>query len=148
MVLEAQLYNQFSGDREGRFNRSRGFKMDFTDEVGPGNSPNQVRHTAAGIFAGYAGGVAAIPGGAATYGLALSITLDQVDERERSYQSTLVPGTLAGIRVYQRVLLPPTASQAADMRLNGISVPIGFALGVGAISSDHVGELIRLSTCN
>lgn len=70
-----------------------------------------------------------------------------MSERGR-IDNELVPGTLAGIRVYTSVLLPPTATQAADMRLNVPSVTIGFALGVGAIGSNQVGNLIRDTICN
>ena len=142
------LFNELSGDREGSITRAREFRGEYTDEVGPGNSPHQVRHAVGGIVAGYFGGLAAVPGGRVIYRIALNLTLDKFNERDRSYQTTIVPGTPAGVRVFQRTPSTPTASQAADIRLNGVTVPLGFSLGVGEINANQLGEFIRLLICN
>ena len=142
-----ELYSRFSGDREGRFNRGRGFRDIYTDERGPGNSPNQVRHTVGAIWAGYHAGLAAIPAGTAAYTTILEVTIGAFNEREKSYDYRIVPGNVFGIRVY-RIPRPLTESQKADMRLNGIAVPIGFALGVGHINPNQLGEIIRQTICN
>jgi RHS repeat-associated protein len=126
-----------------------GFRSQFTD---PGDSPNQVRHTVGAITAGYAGGFAyfAARAGAPVAGVisnavggreaALQLTLGAFNAREKSYgppESEYGPGPL----------LPPTASQAADMRLNGVAVPIGFSLGNGDIKPGDVANLIRNNIC-
>ncbi len=61
------LYNRFKDRADFTFLAS-GFRSQFVDT---GSSPNQVRHAVGAITAGYLGGVAAIPGGPASYPLAL-----------------------------------------------------------------------------
>lgn len=128
-----------------------GFRAGFTDNVGPGNSPNQVRHTTGAIYTGYEGGsaywtarvvtIATSPAAGAiinSEGLrnaALATTLDVFNQRERTYD--------AGGQ-----LLSSTPTEAADMRLNGVAVPIGFQLGNGEINRNQVGNLIRRDICN
>lgn len=123
-----------------------GFRGNFVDREG--GSPNQARHTAGAISFGFAGGVAALPGGPATFEVALRQTLNTFNERERSYRTELVPSfVVPGGATSRQVPLPPTQSQQADINLNAVAVPIGFALGVGAIGRHDIGRLIRSSIC-
>ena len=122
-----------------------GFRSNFVDREG--GSPNQARHTAGAISFGFAGGVAALPGGRVTFEVALQLTLNTFNERERSYRTELVPTFVPGGATSRQVPLPLTQSQQADINLNAVAVPIGFALGVGEISRHDIGRLIRSSIC-
>lgn len=123
-----------------------GFRSNFIDREG--GSPNQARHTAGAISFGFGGGVAALPGGPASFPAALQRTVNTFNERERSYRIDLVPSfVVPGGATSRRVPLPITQSQQADINLNAVAVPIGFALGVGAISRHDIGRLIRSSVC-
>lgn len=73
--------------------------------------------------------------------VALAATLGAFNDRERSY------GPRKELGRGPRPLLPTTPSQAADMRLNGVAVPIGFQLGNGEIATTAVGNLIRSNIC-
>ena len=137
------LYERFK-DRNDQSFSANGFKEDFVDR---GDSPNQVRHSAGAISAGYAGGVTALATlNPAAWGDAAKRTTEAFNMREKSYKYEIVAGLHgAGVR---RVLLPPTKSQQADMNLNGVAVPLGFMLGVGLIERGQVGNLIRERICN
>jgi hypothetical protein len=140
----ATLYDRFK-DRNDLTFRARGFRREFVDEK---DSPNQARHAVGAIAAGYAGGIAALVGGPHTYKAALKATLDAFNSREHAYTSFTVIGAVApGIPTTGHVRDPKNDNQA-DINLNGVAVPIGFALGVGHIRRGEIGNLIRGAICN
>lgn len=138
-----ELYKKFAPDQEGKYFRSGGFRSDFKDDIKPGNSPNQARHVAGGIAVGYGAGAAARLSGQVNQPT-LDAAIAAFNGRELSLP-IIVPMGPAGVAV---IPLPLTASQKADMRLNNVVVPLGFALGANQIKPNQVGEAIRNSVCD
>jgi hypothetical protein len=110
-------------------------------------SKKQVHRTTAERAAYWYARMASLPASAIVNAIgarsaALATTLDAFNERERAY------GAREELGKGPRPLLPPTPSQAADMRLNGAVVPFGFGLGNGEIDKNQLGNWIRNNICN
>ena len=109
---------------------STGFKDQFTDNVGPGNSPNQVHHYVGTFSRAYGAGVAGLAAGVLTGG-----SVDFVDTLSTA------------LRVANNHEAGGLPTNAADTRLNGYSVPAGVMLGYGIIGRGDVANMIRKDIC-
>jgi len=109
-------YNEFG---------SSGFKEEYRDETGPGNSPNQVYHYVGGFRAGYSlGTIVSGP-----------ILLNHETEYKKWY------GIPYGIH-------PETPSHKADWALFKISSKHGEAIGGRGIKPRDLADRIRKEVCN
>lgn len=131
--------NKDPSKRESRYNqfRSSGFRDEFKDEIGPGNSPNQVYHYVGMFKAGF---VAALFLG--NRYLAYAAAIRVANEHETEYEEVL-----AGDGQMVPYPKPPTPSHAADMRLNEVAVWHGAQVGAGTVKPSEVGNLIRKEVC-
>lgn len=124
------VWDQFAQDQDINKWGSDGFKDTFKDNVGPGNSPNQIRHYVGGLWAGFA------------FGSAGNFLADM---RE-------APGVdFSGAKVHQNNPVPKpqnhTLSQLADMRLNAVSTAHGNALQNGTLKPSELANRIRTDVC-
>lgn len=115
---------------------STGFKDPFTDNIGPGNSPNQVHHYVGTFQAGYAGA------SRIEYTAGYRVGLLVANDHETVY------GIKRGARGgYESYPLPDTPTHAADKRLNRLSVSHGALLGAGSFKPGELGNLLRRDVC-
>ena len=113
--------------------RSRGregSKPQFKDDVGPGNSPNQVRHYVGGLYAGF------------TLGNGLGELA--ANFREINVSGETLPNKGGWPEVPKPYVSP---SGEADMRLNAVSAPHGVDLKVGRLKPADVADKIRKEVC-
>lgn len=141
-ALKERFVNSVNRDPTKRRERyseftSKGFKEQFTDNVGPDNSPNQVYHYVGTFEAGFVAGDVL----GSTLGFYSAIVVANNHEREYN-------GVDMGDGKTVSILKPTTPSHQADMRLNEVSVNHGALVGSGAIRPNELGALIEKDVCN
>ena len=125
------LQQKFTQDKDRLSWGSEGFKTQFKDDVGPGNSPNQVRHYVGGLYAGF-------QLGSFLGNLAANFRELQVG-RDRFPPSKGWPDVPAPY---------VSPSGEADMALNDVATAHGGALVSGDLKPDGLADKIRQDVCN
>ena len=79
--------------------------------------------------------------------MALQATLRGFNDREYEFDAYTVTGAIAPGIPSTGYVRKPSKESAADLALNGVAVPMGFALGVGEIKRNEIANLISSIIC-
>jgi len=125
-----KLWDKFAQDKDRLAWGSTGFKQAFKDDVGPDNSPNQVRHYVGGLRSGFVLGI--FGNVAANLRESQGVGFDDTNPQRKNP----TPRTN-----------PLTPSNEADRRLNAVSTSHGKALMSGTIKPVDLPANILADVC-